>query len=52
MVIKVSATLSEQLTQVMPEVIERFADTFGTSPVLERIPIIVRRQIRRVKKLV
>ena len=50
-VIKAAASLSEQLTQVMPETVNRFADTYGTSPVLERIPIIVRKQIRRLKKL-
>lgn len=51
MVLNAITSLSEQLTLVIPEVIERFADTWGSSPVLERIPIIIRKQIRRLGKL-
>jgi len=51
MILKAAASLSEQLTQVIPEVVGQFAGSYGTSPVLERIPIIVRKQIRRIKKL-
>lgn len=48
-VTKAAAGLSDQLQQTIPEVVNRFADTFGTSPILERIPIIVRKQLRRLK---
>lgn len=51
MVIKAATNLSEQLTEAIPKVIERFTDSYGSSPVLERIPIIIRKQIRRMKKL-
>lgn len=47
-VLKAAASLSEQLSQQMPYVVTRFADTFGSSPILERIPIIIRKQIRRL----
>ncbi len=50
-VLKAAASLSEQLHQTMPDVVTRFADTWGTSPILERIPIIVRKQIRRLKTM-
>ena len=50
-VLKATASLSELLHQTMPDVVTRFADTWGTSPILERIPIIVRKQIRRLKTL-
>ena len=48
-VTKAATTMSEQLQQTIPDVVTRFADVFGPSPVLERIPIIVRKQLRRLK---
>ncbi len=50
-VLKAADSLSEQLRQTMPEVVTRFADTFGPSPILERIPIIIHKQIRRLTTL-
>ena len=50
-VLKAAVSLSEQLHQTMPDVVTRFADIWGTSSVLERIPIIVRKQIRRLKTM-
>ncbi len=48
-VTEAATTLSVQLQQALPEVVARFTEAFGKSPVLERIPIIVRKQIRRLK---
>lgn len=48
-VIKTTRELSEQLAAALPTVVEKFSDLFGSSPVLERVPIIVRKQIRRLK---
>lgn len=48
-VTKATASMCDQLQQAMPDVAKHFADTFGPSPVLERIPIIVRKQLRRLK---
>jgi serine/threonine-protein kinase HipA len=48
-VTKAAASMSDQIQQTMPDVVARFADTFGPSPVLERIPIIIRKQLRRLK---
>jgi len=48
-VTKAAASMSDQLQQTIPDVVTRFADIFGASPVLERIPIIVRKQLRRLK---
>lgn len=50
-VLKAAARLSEQLQQTMPDVVTQFKDTFGPSPILERIPIIIRKQIRRLTTL-
>jgi hypothetical protein len=44
--------LSEQVTRAIPGTVQRFHDMYGTSPVLERIPMIIRKQIRRVKTAV
>lgn len=48
-VTKAAATMSDQIQQAIPEVAKHFADNFGPSPVLERIPIIIRKQLRRLK---
>jgi len=50
-VIKAAAALSEQLHEAIPETVSKFADMFDKSPVLERIPIIIRKQIRRLKTM-
>lgn len=50
-VLKAADSLSEQLRQTIPEVVTRFADTFGSTPILERIPIIINKQIRRLTTL-
>ena len=47
-VLNAATGLSEQLLQTMPDVVNRFGDTFGPSPILERIPIIINKQIRRL----
>ena len=44
-------SLSEQLIEAIPTTVQEFRDSYGTSPVLERIPMIIRKQIRRVKQL-
>jgi serine/threonine-protein kinase HipA len=41
--------LIEQISEVLPETAAQFADRFGDSPVVERLPIILRKQIRRLK---
>lgn len=48
---KAAAALSDTLHTVIRDTVAQFADTFGSSPVLERIPIIVRKQIRRMRSL-
>jgi hypothetical protein len=50
-VMKSVATLSEQLYEAIPETASKFSDMFGNSPVLERIRIIIRKQIRRLKTM-
>ena len=50
-VLNTATGLSEQLLQTMPDVVNRFRDTFGPSPILERIPIIINKQIRRLTTL-
>jgi serine/threonine-protein kinase HipA len=42
-------TLIDKTLAAMPETVAIFTDRFGDSPVLERLPIIIRKQIRRVK---
>lgn len=44
-------SLSEQLIDALPATTQKFRDIYGASPVLERIPMIIRKQIRRVKQL-
>jgi hypothetical protein len=48
---KALTSLSEQLIEAIPATVQKFRDSYGTSPVLERIPMIIRKQIRRVKQL-
>lgn len=50
-VLKSAAALCEQLYEALPVTVSKFAEMFGSSPVLERIPIIIRKQIRRVRTL-
>ncbi|MCA9059879.1 MAG: type II toxin-antitoxin system HipA family toxin [Planctomycetaceae bacterium] len=40
--------LGEKILQQIPAVSEQFASLYGDSPILERIPIVIRKQIRRV----
>ena len=39
-----------QLTAVLPESVREFRERFGASPVLERIPPIIRKQIRWLRQ--
>jgi hypothetical protein len=48
LVIEQARELSERVVASLPVVIERFKGQFGQSPVLERLPIVIRRLIRRV----
>ena len=48
-VIKAAKTLCEQLQNAIPTTVEQFAASYGNSPILERIPIIIRKQIRRLR---
>ncbi|MEZ6043635.1 MAG: type II toxin-antitoxin system HipA family toxin [Planctomycetaceae bacterium] len=48
-VTKAVATMSDQLQIALPDVVDRFSQLFGPSPILERIPMVVRKQIRRIK---
>lgn len=48
-VIPEAKSLIDNILIQLPETASAFADRFGDSPVLERIPILVRKQIRRVK---
>jgi serine/threonine-protein kinase HipA len=50
-VMKAAANLSDQLQGAILDTVAEFADSFGNSPVLERIPILVRKQIRRMRLL-
>ena len=50
-VAKALTSVSEQMIEAIPETVQKFRDSYGTSPVLERIPMIIRKQIRRVKQL-
>ena len=48
LVIRKAYTLIDQISGALPETAAVFADRFGDSPVIERLPIIVRKQIRRL----
>lgn len=48
-VIGEAGKLIEQISEGLPETAAQFADRFGDSPVLERLPIILRKQIRRLQ---
>jgi len=50
-VLNAATGLSEQLLQTIPDVVNRFEDSFGPSPILERIPMIINKQIRRLTTL-
>ncbi|MCA9065013.1 MAG: type II toxin-antitoxin system HipA family toxin [Planctomycetaceae bacterium] len=49
-VVKAMREMSDQILAAVPQVCEDFAQRYGDSPVLERIPIIVRKQIRRIQR--
>lgn len=40
--------LLDQISEALPPTSERFAERFGSSPIIERLPIILRKQIRRM----
>lgn len=40
--------LAEKIITVLPEVIANFRDLYGESPVLDRLPIVIRKIVRRV----
>ncbi len=46
-VIAATSALIEELPTALTSTVAQFADRYGDSPVLERLPIIVRKQIRR-----
>jgi hypothetical protein len=48
-VARAAITLIDKTLAALPQTVAIFADRFGDSPVLERLPIIIRKQIRRVK---
>lgn len=48
LVIEQARELSELILAALPTVIQRFNEEFGPSPVLERLPITIRRLVRRV----
>ena len=48
-VIREANTLIDQISVALPDTAANFADRFGNSPVLERLPIILRKQMRRLK---
>jgi len=48
-VIREVKRLTDELIEALPRTASLFVDRFGDSPVIERLPIIVRKQIRRVK---
>jgi hypothetical protein len=41
--------LSDTLEQQLAMTVEVFRTSFGDSPMLERLPLIIRRQLRRVR---
>lgn len=45
-VINAASSLCEKLSESIPSTSEKFAALYGDSPVLERLPIIIRKQIR------
>ena len=47
-VIRAATSLVEQLPEAIAETTQSFADRFGDSPVIRRLPIIIRKQIRRL----
>ena len=42
-------TLMDRLIEGLPVVTERFATQFGDSPVLERLPMVIRKIVRRAR---
>ena len=49
LVIEQAKELSERVVASLPIVIESYRQQFGESPLLERLPIVIRKLIRRVK---
>jgi hypothetical protein len=41
--------MMDRVTSGLSKVTVNFADRYGKSPVLERLPIVIRKQIRRVR---
>jgi serine/threonine-protein kinase HipA len=46
--IQEASALIDQLSEALPQTADRFVERFGTSPVTERLPIIIRKQLRRM----
>ncbi len=49
LVTDLAVEFAEKIRDALPTAIEIFSNRFGQSPVLERLPIIIRKQIRRVR---
>lgn len=50
-VVRETNLMIDQISEALPHSIENFATQFGDSPAIQRIPIIVRKQLRRLKNL-
>lgn len=48
LVLQEAGKLSQQIYDTLPTAIEVYGNRFGASPVLERLPMLIRKQIRRV----
>ena len=48
-VTNLAINMGERLQHAIPACVQRFTDAYGSSPVLERIPLIIRKQIRRLQ---
>lgn len=49
-VIGTATRLCDQISDALTETAQKFESQFGPSPVLERIPLIIRKQIRRLRQ--
>lgn len=48
MVVTTAIPLCDLIGDAIPEAIQSFEDQYGLSPVTERIPLIIRKQVRRL----